>query len=305
MNDLGDTWHTMPLTAMIPVALIVITGLVLWSAGRSVLRAAFAIVGLMVGAALGWIVGESFGGQLTPWIGALVGAVLLAVGGALMYRAAVAVSMSVLIAVASPMAVITMAELQALRAGRTLGDGEVSNPLAERLSLVFGGGEATTKPSTEEFDAAVQREAMRRASDALQERIDGSPQLKQFQRYGQRLFDVIKQKWEQTPKKMRATLVLTAVCGAVVGLLLGILAASFSASAITSFGGSLLWLSGLHILALRFGVPDGPWFPKSGTTLLLMWLITTLAGVVIQWTVQRKRADKTQRQKKTGAENDS
>lgn len=293
----------MPLSALIPVALIVVTGLVLWTAGRSVLRAAFAIVGLMVGGIIGWIIGDSLGGTLTPWIGALVSGILLAVGAALMYRAAVAVSMSVLIGLASPLAVITVAELQAARAGKTLSDGEVSNPIADKVTEWWNGPSgASSRPHETSIEEEIRNESIRRATDALQDRIREAPQLQEFRRHGERFVEALKQKWYSTPEKMRPTLILAAVSGAIVGLLFGILAPSISASAVTSFGGSLLWLTALQILALRFGVPDGPWFPKSGMLWLGIWLITTLAGVVIQWTVQRKRADKPQRQKKSGAE---
>jgi hypothetical protein len=306
MEALNTTWQNTPLSALIPVALIVITGLVLWSAGRSVLRAAFAIVGLMVGGIVGWVIGGSFGGAASPWIGALVGGILLAVGAALMYRAAVAVSMSCLIGLASPLAVITMAELQAARSGRTLNDGEVHNPIADKVTQWWNGppGSASSQPQEREttFEEEVRQESIRRATDALQERIREAPQLQEIRHHGARFVDALKEKWQDTPEKMRPTLILAAVSGAIVGLLFGILASSLSASAVTSFGGSLLWLGGLQILALRFGVPDGPWFPKSGMLWLGIWLITTLAGVVIQWTVQRKRADKPQRQKKPSAE---
>jgi hypothetical protein len=299
----------MPLSALIPVALIVVTGLVLWTAGRSVLRAAFAIVGLMVGGVIGWIIGDSLGGTITPWIGALVGGILLAVGAALMYRAAVAVSMSCLIGLASPLAVITVAEMQAARAGKTLAEGEVSNEWAEQVLGIFGKNAASsTQPAetdNDHFAIAFEKEIGRRATDALQQGMDQNPRLKEFHEYIQSQVQFFKTKWEQTPKTMKPTLILAAVSGAIVGLLFGILAPSISASAVTSFGGSLLWLMALQILALRFGVPDGPWFPKSGMLWLGIWLITTLAGVVIQWTVQRKRADKPQRQKKSSAEIES
>jgi hypothetical protein len=62
---------------------------------------------------------------------------------------------------------------------------------------------------------------------------------------------------------------VAAVIGSLVGLLLGIVTPAVSATAMTSMAGSLLWLSGMRVLALRFEVPDGPWLPTSNVTWLM------------------------------------
>jgi hypothetical protein len=78
----------------------------------------------------------------------------------------------------------------------------------------------------------------------------------------------------------------------LLGLVVGAVASTLSAAAITAVGGSLLWLCGVQVLAIRIGVPEGPWLPSSGSAWLIVWLITSILGVVIQWTFRKRPADK-------------
>ena len=304
MNDLSHTLHDLPWMGMIPLCLIMIIGLVLWSAGRKLLRAGFALTGLLIGGSIGFLAGQSINAGISPWIVGLIGAVLLAVFLALAYRVAVAVAMSMLLALASPLMVIAMAEVQAQSRGMTLEQGEVSNPIADPISEWFtdpqGKAEdqvrsAATQSASESFNQSLDR-----AKSALTD--DGRENVETVERYAQRLIDSGKAKWQSTPQKMRPTLILAAVAGALVGLLLGIIGPSFSAAALTSFGGSLLWLSALHVFAIRLGAPDSGWLPRSTFAWMMVWLTATFLGVVIQWTFQRKRADKPDRQKPKTAE---
>ena len=80
--------------------------------------------------------------------------------------------------------------------------------------------------------------------------------------------------------------------GLLLGMLLGVLARNFSTVVVTAFSGSLLWLGCSWTLANQFGVPEGPWMPGSSASWMVWWMLTAVIGLAIQWTICRKRADK-------------
>lgn len=297
MSDFSQTLKDLPWSGLIPVSLIVIMGLLLWAAGRRVFRAGFAIVGLIVGSCVGLVVGESLGVGFPSWILALIAGVVLACIAALMYRLAVAGLMMMIFAIAAPMGVITSLELQARRAGVPLKQGEVRNPAVDPFAEWLGEPEhseprdaasAATQSVGDSFNRGLER-----AKDALGEQAREG--LGVLQEYGRRLVEALKTEWNRVPEKARPTLILSLVVGGVVGLLLGAIAPTFSAALVTALGGSLLWLTGARVLAVRFGVPEGPWLPRSGLAWMSVWLITTLLGLIIQWTTKQRPADKPDR----------
>lgn len=284
MSDFSQTLHDLPWSGLIPVVLLVILGLMLWAAGRRILRPGFAIVGLLVGGLAGWLIGDSINMGLSPWLTAGIAGVVLAGALTLAYRVAVACAMAVIFAVAAPLSVITIAEIQA--GGRPLSDGQTHNPFTDKVD------ELTARTRAQVADAISKKaiSAKNTVSEKLSDR--GKEHAEQIQQYSERLIDTGKQEWEKTPQSLRRTVAFSAVIGCVIGLFLGFLGTSFSAAAVTALGGSLLWLSGLRVLATRIGVPDGPWLPASGMACLGVWLITAAIGLGIQWTFRSKPADK-------------
>jgi hypothetical protein len=302
MNDFTQTLKDLPWMGLIPVILIVVMGLLLWAAGRRVFRAGFAVVGLVVGGCIGLVIGETVGVGFPSWILGVIGGVVLACIAALAYRVAVAGLMMMVFAVASPMCVIASLELQARRAGVSVSQGDVHNPVADPIDQWLSNPErhgfredtaAATRSTNDSISGALQR--ARNAPGLSEQTREGIGVVQEF---GQRLIDALRTKWDGMPQKARPTLVLSSVVGGVVGLLLGVIAPTFSAALITALGGSLLWLTGLRVLLVRLGVPEGPWMPASGLAWVGTWLITTLVGLGIQWTLKPKPADKPERREK-------
>ncbi len=288
MNDLSQTFHSMPDTSLIAVSALVIVGLLLWAAGKKLLRFGFAILGIIVGGAIGWIIGESLHLGIWTWATTIVGAVVLACIMAIAYRLAIAGAMAMIFAVASPMGVISFAEWQARSEGKTLQDIEAPNS-----TLI--------KPETQEkIDEAAKsaatavNEQLDRAKTALSESLGGKAdeQIAELSAFTARIRDAVRQKWDSTPEALRPTLTVSMIAGAVFGLILGGVAPTLSAVAITALGGSLLWLCGLQIIAVRYGIAERIWIPTTGTSWLTLWLITSFVGVVIQWTFRKRAADK-------------
>ena len=297
MNDFTQTLQDLPVTGLIPVVLLIGLGLGLWAAGRKILRVAFAALGLIVGGCAGWLMGDAMNLGVWTWGTAAIGACVLACVSLLAFRMAVAVAMAVIFAIAAPLGVIAVAEIQAKRAGTTLAEAEVRNPVTDEITNWM---EKHDDPQARQqvgdaLKSASEsaRQGIDRAKAALSESLEGKTDahIEQIERFSVRIRDAIRAKWDSTPPSLRPTLTVSMIAGGLLGLILGGLVHTLSAAAITALGGSLLWLCGLQVLAVRLGA-DGPWMPTSGTTWLALWLITSAAGVVIQWTFRKRKADK-------------
>lgn len=288
MTDLTTTLQDLPLAAFTPVALMIIVGIVLWAAGRRILRAGFAIVGLLAGAAIGFALGEHPALGLAPWVAAILGAIVVACIFALAYRIAVALSMGAVLAVAAPLCVLAVASLQA---GERADEGQAKDATTEEvrdsISDWLAQHEQTLKDATDAVkrssDEAIERSGLRESA---------SEQIEELRGYGSRVMEGLHAEWEKTPPALRPKLKLAAVIGALAGIVLGLLARRFSDSAITALGGSLLWLTGLRILAVRMGIGDQPWLPSSAVGFMALWLAAAFIGLGIQWTFSRRRVDK-------------
>lgn len=297
MNGLTQTLHDMPLSSLIAVGVLVALGLLLWAAGRRVLRAGFAIIGIIVGGMAGWLVGASLNLGLGSLAAAVLGAIVLAIVLALAFRIAIAVAMAAIFAIASPMGVITFAEWQARSEGKTLAEVEpsaTSNQITDWLQK--HDDPAARQQIEESINSSTEsvRTQLDGAKSALSESLKGKvdAELDQLRQFVSRMAEVIQQRWDSTPQTLRPTLTLAMVAGAIFGLIVGGLLPTFSGAVITALGGSLLWLCGLQILAVRFGMAEQLWLPSSGTGWLAVWLITSMVGIVIQWTFRKRPADK-------------
>ena len=85
---------------------------------------------------------------------------------------------------------------------------------------------------------------------------------------------------------------IAAIVGALTGFLVGTLASSISVSIVTSFGGSLLWMTSSAVFARELGLSDNLYSMLPAPGWLLLWGMSGIIGLSIQWTYQSRRADK-------------
>jgi len=290
MSELSQAIQNLPLAGLIPVILLIIVGIILWAAGRRVLRAGFAAAGLIVGGAAGWMLGHAVTLGISPWISAAILGILIACIAALMHRVAVAGALALVFGIAAPMAVVTVAEIQGV-------DKSVLQPVEAPAEP----GEAPPEP--DELDRFFAPEEsggpinpMDLGTEAVVEEFDlgeqATEQLEQARSYAEQIIAGLQAWWDETPAKLRPAIVGAAIAGVLLGVLFGALAPMLSAAVVTAFGGALLWLSGLRIVLIQVGEPVAGWLPSQATWLLALWLIMSLIGVAIQWMFRPKPADK-------------
>jgi hypothetical protein len=305
MEELTQTILDLPATGLIPVVLLLLVGVVLWAAGRRVLRTGFAAAGLILGGVLGWAAGglDVVAAMNVPaWVFAVVAAVVAALVFAAAYRLVLAAVIALLLAALAPLSVWTAAELGALpvRGGESVAQEtlfapspqptETSTPteLDRWLEEVFGTPAGNPpepvisepEPAPEPQDdgeAGVWRQWWDGAARALKELVNVA--------------------WEKSAGSLRPTLFAAAAVGGLLGLVLGAAAPAFSGAVVTALGGSILMLSSgttlvARTLATRVEMPQGPWMPTTPTGLLTWLLALTVIGLGIQWMLRAKHADK-------------
>jgi len=291
MSELSQAIQNLPLAGLIPVILLIIVGIILWAAGRRVLRSGFAAAGLIVGGAAGWMLGHAVSLGISPWISAAILGILIACIAALMYRVAVAGALALVFGIAAPMAVVTVAEIQGvdrsvLQPVEVPAEPEEAPREPDELDRFFGGEEESESPIN----------PMDLGAEAVAEEFDlgeeATEQLEQARSYAEQLIAGLQAWWDETPAKLRPAIVGAAIAGVLLGVLFGALAPMLSAAVVTAFGGALLWLSGLRIVLIQVGEPVAGWLPSQATWLLALWLIMSLIGVAIQWMFRPKPADK-------------
>jgi ABC-type multidrug transport system fused ATPase/permease subunit len=287
MSDLSQMIHSMTWSGLIPVGLLMVVGLLLWAAGRRILRAGFVLVGLGVGGVIGWLVGDSIKLGVQPSVVMGIAAVGFAVVAGLSYRMALVAAMAAVCGLLAPLAVLTLAQNNNASA-----DPSPKPSVVASSGLMSGFREIFQEQSKVQSQSAESVNYWRntlKEHDRLAENAD--KHIEQVQSFAQRVTQTASNAWTGTPQFLRPMLVASAVIGTIAGLLLGIIAPVLGASAVTSFGGSMLWLSGGRVFAAGMGAPDS-WWPQTGTGWFTLWLITATFGLVIQWAFRRRLADK-------------
>jgi hypothetical protein len=326
---MSDPVQTMSLTVddAIPLGLAMLAGLVIWGSGGRLLRPGFAAAGFALGGALGWVVGMLLpdASAIPVWSVSLVTALLLGALGALATRVLVSIGLALMLALAIPWAIATTAALRPAWFGlpATAAEAAAPSPVAAEPVGPIG-------PERDELDAWVEsleqppggpvdhdQAAVRPPEPAGQDTTvagDGQPPLPESiallgdelgldREHAQETVDKANRliaglvegangRWGRTPAALQPTLVAAAIVATICGIVVGTLAHGFSATVVTAFAGSLLWLGCGGALVSRAGLGDGPWFPDGPTAWLAWWLSAAVIGLAIQWTLRPKRADK-------------
>ncbi len=334
VNDITQAISELPAGGMIPVGLALIAGLLLWAAGRRILRATFVATGFVLGSTVGWLVGELLGLGMTIVVPTLVGGVVFACVAGLASRLVVAVALALTLGIAAPLATMSLAQLrgsdQAQPTEEQIADPEGSAAEAPGVRLPEEVAEWLDKFDPDAVDTAPLGDPSvedpppesptdlppgfppdflpdlpldlppELRLDSASESVEGALQIpEQAQRYvdhiqqiAEQLKNAVKARWDATPTSARPSVIASALGGLLVGMLLGALARTFSAVVVTAFSGSLLWLSCAWTIANQLGAPEGPWMPGSSASWITWWLITSVIGLVVQWTLRRKPVDK-------------
>lgn len=292
MDDVTQAIRDIPWTGLIPVILVLIGGITLWAAGRSVLRATFAVLGLLLGGLAGWMLGDSVDLGVPTIVVAAVAALLAAGIAVVAYRFAIALAMAATLAVAAPTLVWAVAAFSPEAATSIE---ETSDKLKSRSDELTEWLEAKKQQATDSITDAAASEAAEQFKNRIASDEAASEHMETLRTAAEQVRIAAASIWEKTPERLRPALIGAAIVGGLVGFLVGFLIQSFSASVVTSMGGSLIILSAGSILARKVELPESiaGLLPASPQSWAIAWAVLAVIGLAIQWGTRRKPADTT------------
>jgi len=297
------------------LALVSIVGLLLWGAGRRVLRAGFAAIGFAVGAGFGWLLARAVGLEswmaLAPLLAAAVFGLVLACAMALLVRVSVAAILALVGATLAPLGFSAVSSLNraeedpasSVSAEDLLpdelsryfeNDGQVR---VERGEEIVEDDGAIEEPGASSREGGSEPTAFTAPESAAMEAIglndDAQAALAQARSELNQFWDACVTWWGDQREASRPGLIIAALLGLLIGALFGTLAPNLATSVVTATGGSLLALTCLRALAARY-IPDfSASMPSSAAAWLLPWVGLSVLGIFVQWMGGRDRADKT------------
>jgi hypothetical protein len=294
MSDLIHAIQSMPLAGLVPAVMLLIAGLVLWMAGRTILRGAFILMGFLLGALIGLLMDDSWQTGLPGWVLPVLCGVVLAVIAGVAYRLAAAVMMAIVLGIACPLCVSAVNEWQVERGRGISAQGDDNIEVDDSISSAIEEHQAGLDKAKAELES-LRDKASQRIVDAAAKRgleQEATAGIEHVKSFGAAVAQSIKQRWNATPKRLRPMLLLSAVVGGLTGLIVGLVARRFGDCALTAMLGGAIWVGAANVIALRGGVPDGPWYPKTTIVWMAVWLVVAIIGLSIQWARRPKPADK-------------
>jgi MFS family permease len=296
MSELLQSIQNMPLAGVVPAFVLLIAGLVLWLAGRRVLRGAFVLIGLLLGALVGLLVDDVAGTGMPGWVVPTLCAVILAVFAAITYRLAAAVMLALALGLACPMCVIAVNDWQVERGHGVSTEGDEDIVVDDSISDWID--KHDDPESREKAKAAIEK-----AKADVSQRIgevatrygleeEAAAGIEKAKSIGRAIADTIIAQWNSAPKRLKPIVSLSTIVGALCGLIIGLVARRLGDCAVTAMVGAALWIGSAQVIALRLDAPDGPWMLNSTTVWLGVWLIAAIIGLAVQWTRKPAPADK-------------
>ena len=310
MNEFADNFQSIPYATLIASLILLLIGLILWAAGRRVLRPAFGAIAFLGGIGAGWAAGIKIDLGVSLWVTALIVAFLFMCVAILAYRAMIATGMALVLTIIAPLAIWGGAELRSGAQVASL-DPEVESeqslssplPIIEDDDSWWERENAPEKENTTDDDPDSREPASAdtlTGFDPISDLFPINPALlessgdrvEQAAGYVATVSHWSQSMWETTPPNLRPGMIIAAIVGALTGFLVGTLASSISVSVVTAFGGSLLWMTSSAVFARELGLSDNLYSMLTAPGWLLVWAMSGIIGLSIQWTYQPKRADR-------------
>ncbi|MEO0511284.1 MAG: hypothetical protein AAF108_00080 [Planctomycetota bacterium] len=259
-------------------------GLVLWAAGKKMVRPVFGLVGAAAGGLLGAVLlpATGLGAQLPvslppTWVGLAAGAIV----GILFALAAFRFSLAI-IAGLTGLALALLISVVAV--GLQHVPTQNAKPLTPKQLLLEG------VPVDDEDAPTGDTAARETTTDQQTPSSNGtSPTTDQARAFATEVVDHLRTTyWEPTPVWKKSTVIASAFFGFIGGLAVGVLMPKRSTAVVTALAGAGLWIPPAVALAARAGAPT-EWFQRSPEQWLAIWLVVSALGVVVQLTLGKKK----------------
>lgn len=252
-----------------------IAGIILWLAGRKVLKPTIVLLFALAGGAgaLMLVPRVSFAQEAPELTWVAVGLAAGAVLGLALFRFAMAVALGAVLGLAAPLGAAVALEVTpaAPSEERFAAAWGIASPGWERGDHTggdTGSGEGDTAPEHAEQPESDDR--IRQAATLAGDELDAQ--------------------WEGLPARDQAVLAGAAVGGAMLGVLLGLVMPVWASGAVSALLGPAVWLPSGVWLADAMAVPGREVLERTPVEWLCIWGVLAAVGLVVQWTGLLRRA---------------
>jgi len=254
-------------------------GVVLWLLGSKVVKPIFAILGLVIGSGMGFVVApvvigpDEFYGVATPIYGLAGGALVGLIGAIAMFRFTIAIAAAVVFATASIFgATIYLQHVDARQTAEALGIDPRAVDVAEAL----------------EPDEMLLEGIPMRGDESGDDDTPKSPLAEKIRIFLDTLAVEVGEVWRQIPPLDRLVMLGGGAIGAAIGLLFGLVMPKRSAALVTALAGSAMLLAGMTWMSSGFNMPGAEQLAHAPKRWVIVWLVLALLGFVWQIRSLRK-----------------
>lgn len=306
LGDLADTSiQSLPSTGLLVVIAVMVGGILMWSFGGRMVRPLYGVLFGAAGSACGLFLPASVGLSFNPFIGIGVGAVAGLLAGLLLFRLSMATALAMTGAVLAPLAVTAILWLNpssAPTAGVPLtGDALLLSDVpvegASKSSDNVNSIHADNSPATDAVKSFFNNAGTVDSQEADSDATDAATAIAHTaaDRLGAfvgELASEARSAWVQLPAGRQLTLGISSAIGALAGFLIGLSFPKKVASIGAAFVGAGVWAPIAAKLMNDYSVPGHAALPTSARGWLALWLFVAAAGLALQWTILKPKADK-------------
>lgn len=249
---------------------VLLVGLVLWLFGRRLLKPAFALLGLVSGGLLGFLLLPAVApativGVPSPYLGLGLGAVLGLIQGLAFFRFAMAIAAAAMLALAAGIGSAAFMKFEPLRHAAEVARQPVS----------------TISPLTPAGLSAAPDDARGPVVERLQ------PVAQKVTGFLEELWGTLRDEWAKLTTRQQAVIVLSTLVGAGAGLVAGLIFPKRSSAALTALLGAAVWLPAAAWLLIALDTPLKGSMDQPAIVWLGVWGALAAIGLALQMTVLR------------------
>ena len=288
---------SLPPAGMLVVAAVLVGGLLMWAFGGRLVKPMYGFLFGVAGAVAGLFLPAGLGLAVNPYLGIGVGAVTGALAGLLLFRLSMATALALAGGVLAPTLAgavmwLNPSATPSAATGSALSGAELLLPGVPVENAV----DASGAPLDSFYATNGTAHEGARADQAVGEAVQAAAAIaksaaERLRRFSAELAGEARTAWDRLPGEQRLVLAIAGALGALAGFLLGLSFPKKVAAIGSAFLGAGIWVPVAARVMDDFSLPGAGALPSSARGWLAVWLLIAAAGMALQWTVLRPKAD--------------
>lgn len=243
-------------------------GIVLWLAGQRAVKPMFALIGVVLGGAIGFFLApvlaiEPIHDIPTPYVGLGVGGLVGLTAAVALFRFTMALGACAVLALAGMMGTSVYLDY--------------AEPVPQTDAPAVMESRPTSSDAVQDAGTAIEQTA---PGDVNAWARESAERTRAFLEHAAAAGQA---RWEKVPGPHRMMVAGGGVCGGMLGFLFGVFVPRRASALVTALFGSALWLSCAAWTAHATAAPGLAFLDQKTQVWLVIWPVTASLGVLVQW----------------------